>query len=618
MKTTILSSFLIFISITAFAQMTPTYEVSIPTRDNKFLAADVYVPDACTSCPTILVQTPYNKNDFRNGLPLGYLQNLQSSPYVWVIVDWRGFYGSAAAAIQQPQRGQDGYDVIDWIIDQSWSDGKVGTWGPSALGGIQYLTAKENHPNHICAVPMVAHPQTAYDDYFYGGVLEKSRLQTLDLLGYGLSTLILANTYYSNTWTFLENNTWYASSIHIPTLQIGGWYDHNIDKMMDWYAATRASADIAVRDKQWLLVGPWVHGGTGIAYVGSSIQGELTYPDAANENNAMALDFFDFYLRNQNNNWEATPKITYYELGENQWATSNNASIEINSTDELFLNAGNMLSTQTGTGSTAFTSDPRNPSPTLGGPTLSIALDQGPYNQISLESRQDVITFSTGDLFADIAVSGRVKLNLYVECNQPDADIAVRLVDVYPDGRNMLINDGIRRMRFRNGYTQANETFMTAGQVYNVDVELPFVNYTWKAGHELKVYISANNATRWDVNLQNGSTMYAAGDTNTANIVIHHSAQYPSKVNLPGNNISISADELSDEMASVIFPNPATNQLNFTEQNLAEVCIYSCTGQLILKKQFNASEQQLSVENLAPGSYLLVLNGNRWFRFVKQ
>ena len=305
-------------------------------------------------------------------------------------------------------------------------------------------------------------------------------------------------------------------------------------------------------------------------------------------------------------------------MGENQWATSNNASIEINSTDELFLNAGNMLSTQTGTGSTAFTSDPRNPSPTLGGPTLSIALDQGPYNQISLESRQDVITFSTGDLFADIAVSGRVKLNLYVECNQPDADIAVRLVDVYPDGRNMLINDGIRRMRFRNGYTQANETFMTAGQVYNVDVELPFVNYTWKAGHELKVYISANNATRWDVNLQNGSTMYAAGDTNTANIVIHHSAQYPSKVNLPGNNISISADELSDEMASVIFPNPATNQLNFTEQNLAEVCIYSCTGQLILKKQFNASEQQLSVENLAPGSYLLVLNGNRWFRFVKQ
>ncbi len=97
----------------------------------------------------------------------------------------------------------------------------------------------------------------------------------------------------------------------------------------------------------------------------------------------------------------------------------------------------------------------------MGGPTFSQSLDQGPYDQISLEARQDLITFSTGDLFSHIAVSGRVKLNLHVECNQPDADIAVRHVDVYPYVRNILINDGIKRMRFRNGLRLAVEAFMT-------------------------------------------------------------------------------------------------------------------------------------------------------------
>ncbi len=90
----------------------------------------------------------------------------------------------------------------------------------------------------------MAHPQQSYNTYFFGGVLEEARLEQLDALGYGLSPLILANTYYNALWSFSENNTWYPEDIIIPTLQIGGWYDHNIHIMMDWYEATRTSADI--------------------------------------------------------------------------------------------------------------------------------------------------------------------------------------------------------------------------------------------------------------------------------------------------------------------------------------------------------------------------------------
>ena len=136
--------FFIFLGFKVFSQMTPTYIVNIPMRDGKNLSADVFVPNGASTFSTILIQTPYNKNNFRNGLPLGYLQNLNSSPYAWVVVDWRGFYGSSSALVSQPNRGQDGYDVIDWIVAQTWSNGKVGSWGPSALGGVQYNTMKEN------------------------------------------------------------------------------------------------------------------------------------------------------------------------------------------------------------------------------------------------------------------------------------------------------------------------------------------------------------------------------------------------------------------------------------------------------------------------------------------
>ncbi|MCE2742874.1 MAG: CocE/NonD family hydrolase [Fluviicola sp.] len=602
MKTLIILLFVMTFS-QLFGLMTPTQVVMIPMRDGKTLAADIYIPNTITNGSTILIQTPYNKNNFRSGLPLGVIQNLNSSNFIWVVVDWRGFYGSNAATIAQPNRGEDGYDVIEWISSQTWSNGKVGTWGPSALGQVQYNTMKEGHPNHVCAVPLVAQPQTAYDSYYYGGVLEKSRLEQLDALGYGLSPVVLANPYDNVSWQYTANTTWYPQNILIPTLQVGGWYDHTIDKMLDWYPATRTQSALAVRDKQWLLVGPWVHGGTGIANVGSSTQGELSYPNAEHKSDSMALDFFNFYLLDSVNNWEATSKITYYQLGENRWNYSNGTTIANSQITDLFLSEnGNLIST-TGIGSDSFVSDPKNPTPTIGGATLNPNLDQGPYDQVALDSRSDLKTFETTALASDFTSTGNIVANLSIQCNQPDADIAVRLVDVYPDGRNMLINDGIRRMRLRNGYTQASESFLQSTQIYPVNVELPFVNYTWKAGHKIKIYVSANNSTRWDVNLQNGGTMYAAGDTNTATIQIHHNAINPSKITLAGQNLVLGTNELIANDQIHIYPNPAESEIHVSVPFDSYV-IYDLKGQLIQSETL-INNQSIPIDNLKEGCYLL-------------
>jgi len=598
--------------------MTPTYDdILIPMRDGQFLEADVYIPAGVDSAEVVLIQTPYNKDLYVWSLPMGVGMNVDAQPFIWVIVDWRGFYGSLPAAIAQPNRGEDGYDVCEWIAEQLWHKDRIGTWGPSALGGVQYNLARENHPNHTCAVPLVAHAHQSYDAYFYGGVLEKARLNQLDALGYGLSPVILANPYYSAVWQFSESSSWYAPDINIPTLQIGGWYDHNIDKMMDVYASSRTDAGAAVLDQQWLLVGPWVHGGSGAAYVGSATQGELSYANAEFKSDTMAWDFLQYYLLDVPNNWQNTDFITYYETGLDQWATSNAISIESPTTDVLYLNASNQLVSGNAIGSTTFVSDPSNPSPTIGGATLHSTLDQGPYNQISLESRNDIITFSTGELSQDVSVSGRISVDVYIEADQEDCDISVRLVDVYPDNRNMLITDGIARMRFRNGYTQADETFMGLGNVYNRQIELPFTNYTWLAGHKVKIYVGGNNAYRYDVNLQNGDAMYSAGDTNIANITIHHNTLYPSSITLPGSNSFLGSDDLENIHLGV-YPNPARETLKIdTDLALETIKIIDLSGRII---QTHEASESIEIGNLKSGVYLIqVSDGTRTIerRFVK-
>jgi hypothetical protein len=250
-------------------------------------------------------------------------------------------------------------------------------------------------------------------------------------------------------------------------------------------------------------------------------------------------------------------------------------------------------------------SDPSNPSPTIGGATLSEDLEQGPYDQSSLDSRADIATFSSEVLTSQVAITGRVNVRLYIECDQPDADLAIRLVDVYPDGRNMLITDGIHRMRFRNNeYTVDDEVFMEPGEVYAVDIEMPFTNYTWLAGHAIKIYVSGNHASRFNVNLQDGGEMYVEGEGNIANITVHHNATYPSNITLPGDNpiLSIEAETVQFE----IYPNPATTELTIQGAAFSTYTIYNVLGKECIQTT-DLLNKQIDVSTLSAGMYILQL-----------
>ena len=602
---TILGTLALVAGSHAWLQLTPTFnDIWIPMSDGDSLQADVYLPGGASEHQVILIQTPYNKNNFSWSLPLGIGQNIDDSPFAFVIVDWRGFYGSANADLTGIDRGQDGYDICDWIVDQPWHMNHIGTWGPSALGGIQYQLIGKHHPAHTCAVPMVSTGQSTYEQFFYGGVLEKARLEQLDALGYGLSPIIMSNPYYNSTWQVAEYNSFYADDIIIPTLQIGGWYDHMVDEMMEFYEASRTLADASVQDEQWLLIGPWVHGGTGAAYVGSSIQGELLYPAAQYKSDSMAWDFFEYYLLDSTNNWQNTPLVTYFEMGGNDtWHTSNAASIEGASEQILYLNSLYRLTPEPGYGTSTFVVDPGDPSPTIGGATLHPDLDQGPYDQTYLDGRTDIYTFTSDTLLQELSVTGSIRLYLYVSADQPDCDIAIRLVDVYPDGTNMLITDGIRRMRFRNGYTLADEEFMVPGQVYAVEIELPFTNYTWLPDHQVKIYVGGNHSTRFDVNLQDGGPMYVSGTPNIANITIHHNDLYQSKMILPGDDTWLSVSE-DPVLTFSVYPNPANDVLSIAGASAFDsYSVFDISGRMVDTGALTTN--QIGIAGLETGIYVI-------------
>jgi len=551
--------FLIVFIYSNVGQAQTYQDVQIPMRDGKFLAADVYLPNTVGTYPTILIQTPYNKNWYRLvGLPL------QTMDYAFVIIDWRGFYGSRSARNSSAKPGEDGYDCVEWIPTQSWSNGAVGTWGASALADIQFKTAREHPPHLICGVPLVNDYIFAYTDFFPGGVYRTERVQMLDILGFDLSPLLLAHPYFDGTWILSELLTDYPDEIDIPMFLIGGWYDHHIDAMLNAFEDLKTIGGTGGRDHHKLLVGPWEH-----LSIGDTIQGALSYPEGAGVSDSLALAFFDCWLRGIPNGFDNRPDIEYFQMGSNVWKTEDNWPPDKANEKLFYLAPGGLLSENIPVETApidSFAYDPRDPSPTIGGPTIHALspfnLLQGPQDQsIEVESRSDIAIFTSPVLQTDLHIAGKLKVNLHVSSDRLDTDFAIRITDVYPDGRSMLIADGIHRMRFRNGFRKTDEQLMTPGTIYSVEILSQNTAITILAGHRLRLDITSSNYPRFDNNLNNGDSMYQAGDTLIAHNKIHYGANYPSALSV----ITIDSPQRVDNRTAVLpedfrleqnFPNP--------------------------------------------------------------
>ncbi|MCK4416284.1 MAG: CocE/NonD family hydrolase, partial [Thermoplasmatales archaeon] len=502
------------------------------------LATDVYRP-ILRFFPhgTILIRTPYNKDDLKN---LGFFLALIGWPMV--IQDMRGRYASEGNNTVYRNSHTDGPDTLSWIANQTWCNGKIATAGPSALGINQYFMAGANPPNLAGQFIMVATPNLHKHAIFQGGQFRKALVEGW-LQGQG-STYILEEAlehenYSLDFWTnvSLEDN-W--QDVNVPAMHLGGWYDIFLQGIIDGFLGYQHLGGPGAQGKSKLIMGPWTHDG----YIEQN-QGELIYPKNSLGwwSLKMFRDMILQYTMDKSFRFDDWPTVTYYVMGDvdnanapgNEWRFADDWPIPSTEREWYFREEGT-LSTKSPENydSITYLYDPTNPVPTIGGQNLN--LERGPFDQLDVENRDDVLVFTSSVLDEPYESTGPIKARLYVSSDCPDTDFTVKLTDVYPDGRSMLITDGILRMRNRNGTDHWE--FIEPGEIYEVEVDLWSTSYVWNTGHKIRVAVSSSNYPRFLNNPNTADGIYSNDTYNVAHNTVFLDSAHPSCVILPEINLS--------------------------------------------------------------------------------
>jgi uncharacterized protein len=523
--------------------------VDIPVSDGKKLAADIYIPEKGGPFPVILIQTPYNKVLYRTTMPQELTGQrpattstantfggaggsfIQSTDYVIVAVDWRGRFGSSGAGgilggVGTPeQRRQDGYDTVEWIAVQPWCNGKVGMWGSSALGTAQYATASKQPPHLVCMMPRVSDYANSYASYYFGGVVRKEYMDGLTAASWGaLVNILMAHP--TDDGFYDGKDTADPKYFKTPSLLIGGWWD--IHDTPSIYNSILAKADSAAANNFRMMICPTTH--TNIAR--DDQEGELEFPDSGQYARNEQKKYFDYWLRGVDGSYDSSAPVTYYQMGINKWLTATQWPPAGMKKTNYFLNDSGTLSTAPAAASVAprpFKFDPKSPVPTDGGNIFQPGLAKGPVDQSKIvERHKDALIFTSEILGEDVAIAGEISATLYVSSDAVDTDVNIRVTDVYPDGRSMLVRDGVQRLSHME--SDKAEKFIAPGTIYPVIVKTYSVGQTFIKGHCIRLIVSASNYPRYGVN--NGSQ-----DRNKApvNIVdtLYLDASHPSTLVLP-------------------------------------------------------------------------------------
>lgn len=259
-------------------------------------------------------------------------------------------------------------------------------------------------------------------------------------------------------------------------------------------------------------MGPWTHLGAGL-----SLAKDFVF--AGSEDAVFdAVDWFDKCIKNANGGVDSVPAVQYFTMNDVSKRETKNIAIKKDTQwppkstmTTFYLTKEKTLSgkkpSDTGAALT-FISDPKNPVPFLCGAEL--ILNAGSCDQGKVEKRSDVLTFTSEPLTQDTEVTGSVDAAVYFSSSGKDTDIAVKLTDVFPDGRSMLVVDGIQRARYMNGWD--NEALISPGKIYKMNVHLGVTSVVFKKGHQIRVAVSSSNFPRFIVNPNTGGELSLSMD----------------------------------------------------------------------------------------------------------
>jgi hypothetical protein len=378
--------------------------------------------------------------------------------------------------------------------------------------------------------------------------------RTLPLLG-GVRALSRAFPVYDQWLTGAEDDAYwnkvsYGHRLHeidIPVFHLAGWHDIFCGYSLALFADMCALApSAAVRSAQKLVVGPWVHGQMTSDVIGELYMGlgaTAPFIDLA----GLHLRWFDHWLKGKDTGLMDEPPVRIYVMGDNAWRSEHEWPLARTQWTDYYLHSGGHANTRDGDGTLSpsapateqpfdtYLYDPRDPVPTVGGPTVlpgtGIGANAGPKDQAPIESRADVLVYSTPPLEADVEVTGPIVATLFARTSAPDTDWTVKLVDVHPDGRAYGLADGIVRARYRHGVE--GPELLEPGTVVKYQVDLQATSNVFRKGHRIRVQVSSSNFPRFSRNPNTGRDIATETELVPAMQAILHDAGHPSHVRLP-------------------------------------------------------------------------------------
>lgn len=551
--------------------------------DGVRLATLVYLPsdDAPGPYPTIFVRSPYGISGSINGFwhyaARGYAVVFQATRGTSYTDPDNRSEGELELMVHEPA---DGKASLDWIVAQPWSNGSICMQGGSYLGYTQWTAAMSGHPALKCLVPEVSMGTAFADQPYVGGgllvgmayyqffmhnrallpgrtwseVLSHRPLVELDNFGTGQQ---LANwdlhARQSVNGAYWQRQDWHRGSIRpdLATLQISGWFDDDLPgTLSNWALMQRIG-----RAPQRLLLGPWKHGYN----VDRRLNGYSYGPDAIRDDIwLLKQQWYDTHLGNKRNAVTDT-RVEFFVLGSNTWRSATAWPPAEATPTRWYLHSDGRANTIVTSGSLTreppradepvdrYRYDPADPVPNW----MSFEQMQRwedvqtfQWDMKDLETRHDVVTYTSAPLTADLTIAGDILVELHASTDVEDTDWWVHLSDVDPAGRSNRLTLGGLRARFRTledpvhrsvGSNFAREELLSgnASDVVRYRIGVKGVANTFRRGHRIRLAIMNAMHNYTFPNSNTGEDEALVTRTVVGTMGIHHSAPYPSHVVLP-------------------------------------------------------------------------------------
>jgi uncharacterized protein len=468
----------------------------VPMPDGVELLADRYVPHGDDRAPTILVRTPYRRRVF--GL---FARIFAERGYQVVVQNTRGTFGSAGVFDAFRDEERDGRATLEWLAGQPWFGSSAAMYGLSYLGLTQWAVAAAPPP-WLRALSIQVSASTFHTLLYPGGsfglngaltwisLMQIQELPTARLalrylgllrrLPRAFATLPLrdadrvavgTNVAFFQQWlvhTEPDDPYWATidysqrlEHVHVPVNLVAGWHDIFLHRQLADYEALRRAGQ-----SPYLTVGPWVHRSMGMVQTGVR----------------ESLAWFDAHLKGEHTRLRPWP-VRVFVMGARRWLDLPDWPPPADPI-EWFLQPGARLARQKAPNSPPdhYVYDPAAPTPSVGGPLLAAA--RAVYDNRRLESRRDVLTYTSPALERDLTIIGDVEVDLHVSSSQPVTDFFARLCDVEPGGRSLNVTDAIRRVHGQDWPTCTR-------------IALAPTAYCFRRGHRLRLQVSSGAFPRF-------------------------------------------------------------------------------------------------------------------------